>query len=387
MIPYGALSAYYFAYFGFVGAFSPYFSLYFQSVGLTATQIGLLMSVMQFMRIVAPGFWGWLSDRLQKRVALVRLCSVLAFAAYGLFFLPPRFESFFLALALVALFWSASLPLVESLTFDHLGARKALYGRIRLWGSVGFIVAVLGIGYALDHLAIHHLLWMTALFLGGVVVFAFFLPEAPKADTPHTPARFGDALRHPGVIAFLGSCFFMSAAHGALYVFYSIHLTEQGYDPSSIGWMWTLGVVAEIGVFLAMPWLQRHIGLPWLLLASFVCAVVRFVLIGWQADVFWILIFAQLLHGMTFGAHHAAAISAIHHWFSGPLQARGQALYGSLSFGAGGMLGALISGFFWERLGSAWTFTLSAGFALLGALLIGWAWPHLWGAARAQKPS
>jgi MFS transporter, PPP family, 3-phenylpropionic acid transporter len=370
MIPYTALSAYYFAYFGFVGAFSPYFSLYFQSVGLAATQIGLLMSVMQFMRIVAPGFWGWLSDRLQKRVALVRLCALLAFAAYGLFFLTPRFESLFAAIALVALFWSASLPLVESLTFDHLGARKASYGRIRLWGSVGFIVAVLGIGYALDHLAIPHLLWMTALFLGGLALSAFFLPEAPKTACPHAPTRFRDVLCHPGVAGFLGSCFFMSAAHGALYVFYSIQLSEQGYDPSSIGWMWTLGVLAEIGVFLAMPWLQRHVGLSRLLMASFGCAVVRFLLIGWQADVFLILIFAQLLHGMTFGAHHAAAISAIHHWFAGPLQARGQALYGSLSFGAGGMLGAAISGFFWTQFGAAWTFTLSSGFALIGGLLI-----------------
>jgi PPP family 3-phenylpropionic acid transporter len=85
------------------------------------------------------------------------------------------------------------------------------------------------------------------------------------------------------------------------------------------------------------------------------------------------MVFVQLLHGLTFGAYHAASIAAVNLWFPGKAQGRGQALYSSLSFGAGGLLGALISGATWDDWGAGWTFTLASCFALLGFLLV-WRW-------------
>ncbi len=243
-----------------------------------------------------------------------------------------------------------------------------------MWGSVGFIVAVLALGHSLDRLPIEAVLWVTMSILVGIVLCSFIVPEAPRPPLQRDAASFGDTLRRPEVRALLGACFLMSAAHGALYVFYSIHLVDIGYDKGVVGWMWTLGVLAEIGVFMWMPRISVRFSLRAILLFSFACAVARFLMIGWGAHSLALLLLAQVLHGATFGAYHAAAIAVVNEWFPGRLQSRGQALYGSISFGAGGMLGGLLSGYTWEGIGPAWTYTIGSGFALAGLLwlLLGW---------------
>ena len=374
MLPYWRLSAYYFFYFGFVGAFSPYFTLYLQSLQYSATDIAVLMSVMQVMRVLAPNLWGWLAERTGLRVPIVRASAIASLAGFCLFFTTTEFAGMFAAMVLMAFFWSAALPLVESLTFSHLGSLGHHYGRIRLWGSVGFIVAVVALGHLLDFVRIEAVLVVIAAILFGIVLCGFALPEAVPRSGARGRARLGETLRRREVQALLGASFFMAAAHGAMYVFYSIHLADHGYGKAVIGWMWALGVLAEIGVFLIMPGLAKRFGMRAILLFSLAAVVLRFLMVGWGANSLTVLLLAQLLHGVTFGANHAAAIAMINRWFPGRLQAHGQALYGSVSFGAGGMLGGLISGVSWDTIGAAWTFTLGSGFGLLGLiwLMTGW---------------
>jgi PPP family 3-phenylpropionic acid transporter len=297
---------------------------------------------------------------------IVRLSALASLLGFCLFFVTTDFVGVFVAMALMSFFWSAALPLVESTTFNHLGGEGHRYGSIRSWGSAGFIVAVLLIGYALDHLPVSSLLWMSTLILAAILVCAVWVPEARRPVEPRLPASLLTTLRQRHIKALFGACFFMSAAHGALYVFYSIYLVENGYGKSLVGWMWTLGVLSEIVVFLLMPRIARRFSMRAVLLFAFGAAVVRFVLIGWGVGSLSILVVAQLLHGATFGAYHAAAITLVNRWFPGRLQASGQALYGSLSFGAGGMIGGLLSGVTWDGIGAAWTFTIGSGFALIG---------------------
>jgi PPP family 3-phenylpropionic acid transporter len=369
-IPYLRLSGYYFFYFAFIGVFSPYFGLYLQSLSFSAWDIGLLMSQMQLMRLCGPYLWGALADRLTRRLPIVRLAGLISLIGFSAFFFVRSFEAVLLAMAALAFFWSAALPLVETVTFDHLREASGRYSRIRVWGSIGFIVAVLGTGTLLDHLPVSTVLWVSVVMLVGILLCALLVPEAPVQphDEAHLPVA--EILRQPRVKALLASCFVMSAAHGALYVFYSIYLTAHGYSASLVGGLWALGVVAEIGVFFLMPRLLSRFGLRAILLASFAAAVVRFLTIAWGVEWLALIVFAQLLHGMTFGAYHAAAIAAVNRWFPGRCQARGQALYSSLSFGAGGLLGGLLSGWTWDAFGAAPTYTLSAVFALLGLILI-----------------
>jgi len=373
LLPYWRLSGYYFFYFAFIGAFSPYFGLYLQSLDFSAWDIGLLMSQMQLMRLFGPNLWGWLADHTGWRVAIVRLAGAISLAGFTAFFWLDRLGGMLVAMAFLAFFWSAALPLVETLTFDHLREEKGRYSRVRVWGSIGFIVAVLGTGRLLDFVPIAAVLWVCWAVLAGILALAASLPEASHPSHHGESQPIADILRLPRVRALLAACFAMSAAHGALYVFYSIHLADHQYSKTEVGLLWSLGVLAEIVVFLAMGRISRRFSLRAILATCFAAAVLRFMLIGWGVASPAVAVVAQLMHGLTFGAYHAAAIAAINQWFPGKAQGRGQALYSSLTFGAGGLLGGLVSGWTWDPIGAGWTFTLGSLFALAGLVLVlGW---------------
>jgi PPP family 3-phenylpropionic acid transporter len=176
----------------------------------------------------------------------------------------------------------------------------------------------------------------------------------------------------PEVLALIGAGACMAAAHGPYYTFYSIHLVGVGYSKAVTGWLWALGVICEIAIFAWMPRLFRAFTLKQILVASFGLAVVRFLAIGWLAQSLAALLIAQVLHAATFGSFHAASIGYVHKLFKGRLQSRGQALYGSFSFGVGGAIGALASGYVWGAWGAGVTFTVGAGCALAGMLMVMW---------------
>lgn len=368
-VPAFRLGAFYFAYFAFVGGFAPYFSLYLQTLGMSAIEIGTLLSLMQLMRIFAPNLWAGAADRSGARAGLLRVAlGAGALAWCGVFF-AHSFWGLFVVLALLAFFNSAAFPLAEALTFGHLRDDLGRYGQLRVWGSVGFIVAVLGVGAILDA---HPVRVLTGILLAPLVaslVCALGLRDSEVELRHGSHQSVWPTLRKPQVAALFGACFFMSVAHGPLYTFYSIYLADAGYEKSMIGVLWSLGVIAEIFVFVLMPRLLARFSSASILVASFVCAVVRFVAIGWGVQSLAVLVFAQVLHAASFGSYHAAALGLVNEWFHGGQRARGQAMYVSLSFGAGGMVGGMASGLAWETLGPAWTFTAASVCAALGLVL------------------
>jgi MFS transporter, PPP family, 3-phenylpropionic acid transporter len=371
-VPYWRLSAFYFAYFAQVGAAAPYFSLYLASLGLAAAQIGVLLSLGQLMRVAGPNFWGWVADRSGQRVRIIAVTLALGGACFAGFFFVDSFWWMFALLLAMGFFTSASMPLTESLTLAHLRGAISSYGSIRVWGSVGFIVTVTLVGYALDALPVSSLLWMVLATYALAWVCALAVPEAPGASGHAEAEPVWTILRRPEVAALLGACFLMSLAHGPLYAFFSIFLVDHGYSKAAVGWMWNFGVITEILVFLLMPQMMRRYSAPGILLVCFAATVARFLMIGWGVGSAPVLFAAQLLHGLSFGAYHAAAVTLIHRWFPGTHQVRGQAIYLSVSFGAGGVLGSMLSGVGWESIGPAWTFSAAALAALAGFVLLYW---------------
>ncbi|MEW5769611.1 MAG: MFS transporter [Pseudomonadota bacterium] len=368
-LPYWRLSGFYFFYFAFVGAMAPYWGLYLHSLEFNAWQIGVLMSLLQVMRIFAPNVWGHIADHTGKRVAIVQLAAVVCLVAFVGVFWATTFWSLFLVMSLISFFWSASLPLVEANTLSHLRERTERYGRIRLWGSVGFILVVVGLGAALDHYPVSLVVWVVFGLLIGIVLTTRVMPEAVIARHGHEHTPLGSVVRRPEVLALIVAAMLMAAAHGPYYTFFTIHLVEHGYSKSVAGWLWALGVVCEIGVFLVMPRVFARVRPETVLLATLLAAGARFVLIGWLVDNLPVLLFAQLLHALTFGAYHASAMALVHRYFVGRHQARGQALYNSLAFGVGGTFGSLYAGGAWDALGNAETFTLASLLALAAALV------------------
>lgn len=367
--PHGRLAVWYFWYFAFIGAFLPYFALYLQSLGFSAGRIAVLMSLGQFMRLLAPLLWSWLADSGGQRVRIVVGATAAALASFSVVFLTEDFLGLLIGLSILHFFWSASLPLVEALTLGHLAGRTENYGRVRLWGSVGFILTVLGVGLLLDVAPIKSQLWVSWLLLAGTLISALTLTEV-KGHGRHGSGPIIDVMRQRKVVYLMASAMLMTAAHGTLYVFYSIHLVNQGYGKTLVGLLWTLGVVAEIFIFLWMPRISLRFSLRGILLACFALAVLRFLMIGWAVAFIAVLVIAQLLHAMSFGAHHAATVAALNHWFAPGQQARAQALYGSVAYGAGGLGGALLAGWMWESLGAGLSFSASALLAAGGLALV-----------------
>lgn len=361
---------FFFAYYGYIGIFTPYASLFFSEQGMTPGQVGVLMSLMQVMRIFGPNLWGWVADHSRQRVTVLRLTALCALISFCGMFVGQTFAHFLAIMIVLNLFTSAQGPLSEALMLAELRGDLTHYGRIRLWGSVGFIVAVMAGGKWLDDFGIGWLPFITLLVLGMVFGGSVWMREPPVAHAPRQQVSARGLIRRPEVIAFFASAFLMIAAHAALYVYYSLYLADIGYSKTVIGLMWSLGVIAEILFFYYQAPIFRRFGVQKLLFGSFLLAAVRFVLIGYGAESLFILLLAQILHAASFGVHHSGSVAMLQRWFGGPLQARGQALFISASYGLGGTLGGLIMSALWESVGPRAVFALAAAFALGGALAI-----------------
>jgi PPP family 3-phenylpropionic acid transporter len=360
------VALFFFAYYGYVGVFSPYASLYFADRGLSATQIGILMSLMQVMRIFGPNLWGWVADQSQRRVLVLRLTSIVAALSFCGMFVGQSFLFFFALMVTVNLFTSAQGPISEALMLSSMRGDLTHYGRVRLWGSVGFIVLVTLSGYALDWQGIELMPWIALLMLVMVTSVTFSLHEDPATQHTQQPNSVRELLSRKSVLSFFVSTFLMIAAHSSLYVYYSLYLSDMGYSKTVIGLMWSLGVIAEILFFFYQAPLFRRFGVRKLMLFSLVIAVIRFLMIGWGAQSLSVLLVAQVLHAATFGVHHSASVATLQRWFAGPLQARGQALYISISYGLGGTVGGLLLSACWDTLGARWVYVLAAIMSLLG---------------------
>lgn len=371
-LPYRRLAGFYFFYFAYIGAFAPFFSLYLKEVEMSAVQIGVLMALPQLTRIMAPHLWGWLADRGPSRLRIVRLTGMAGLACFVGVFAGTGFALLFVVLFAMTFFWSAALPLIEATTLSHLGEETARYGRIRVWGSVGFIAAVVVVGYMLDWFEVSVLPWVVMAMMVGMLALCWQIPDAISPPHAADQPPIWDVVRKPTVVALVVASALMAAAHGPYYTFYSIHLVNHGYSKGLTGWLWALGVLCEIGIFIWMPHLYRSFTLRQILIASFALAVLRFLMIGWGAASLLVLLVAQTLHAATFGSFHAAAIGVVHRLFRGRHQARGQAIYGSLSFGVGGALGGFASGYGWDYLGPGITYSLAAACALAGMLILWW---------------
>jgi len=359
------LSAFYFAHFFHGGGFVAYFPLYLAWRGFGALEIAWILALPQIARTFAPAAWGWVADRGEARRGVVVLSCA---AAAGGFLALPFVESFAgvaIVIGLASLLSAGALPLVEAITLGALAGQPGRYGPIRLWGSVGFIGAVLAGGAWLDVQPVRLLPWALLAFALMALGAALSLPR--QRVHPHASAarlRFTPAVR-----LLLGAGFCMALAHGTLYAFLTLHLERAGHSSTMIGVLWTLGVLAEIAVFLYLPALFRRYALSGIIFTSFACAVIRFLALAWFPGELWVVLAAQLLHAATFGAFHAASVAAVHRVFPEAAQARGQTLFSSISYGAGGTAGVLGAGWLWDAAGPGFAFTLSALAGLAGLLL------------------
>lgn len=363
--------AFYFSYYSFVGVFPTFVSLYLAFRGISAFEIGILMSLMQAMRIIGPNLWGWMADWTGQRARVLQFTAGSALIAFTGFFFGGNFWYFAFFMIAVNLFTSAQGPLSDALILSEMQGNMARYGQLRLWGSVGYVFMTAASGFVLDWAGIGLMPWFGAAILGAVLVVSLCLYQTPQTLVIRKMESVWQVLSQREVIAFMVSGCFMLAAHSAVYAFYSLYLSVLGYSSVTIGIMWALGASAEIIFFIYQAPIMKRFGVRLVLLASLFLAVVRFALIGIGAESFIILLIAQILHAATFGSHHVASILSIQKWFAGPLQARGQALFISASYGVGGTLGGFFLSWIWKDFSPEAVYWVASGFAL-AAFIAAW---------------
>lgn len=370
---YRRLSSHYFFYFAVLGALLPYFGLYLQSLSFSPVEIGQLLAVLLATKIIAPNLWGWLADRSGQSIRWVRLATGLSLVmALGLLWFE-QFWGVLITTLFFSFFWHASLPQFESYTFGCLGDEKHRYGEIRLWGSIGFIIAVLAIGWQLEHFSVRWLPWDLLLLLLVVWLTTYLVKDGSRTVAHDTALDFMTVVKQPAVWGLLLVSFLVQMSHGVYYAFFTIHLSGLGYDKTIIAWLWALGVIAEVLVFYWMSFIFKRYAVRFLILLSVFLTLIRWLMNAYLADYLGWMLMAQLLHAASFGLFHAAAIHLIDAHFQGASRGQGQAIFAATSHGLGGALGMLVAGYAWAMGSATVAYDLSALMALM-ALLIAYRW-------------
>lgn len=376
--PFVRLGAFYFFYFAVIGGFQPYWGLYLQGQGFSPAAIGELMAIVMATRIIAPNFWGYIADHTGKRLQLVRFGAFMMLLVWLGVFWAREYWSLALVLLVYGFFQNAILAQFEAVTMAHLGQRRERYSLIRLWGSLGFIVTGTGLGILFDHISVDSLpLWLLACAL-ATWLSSMLVPDIKTPKRHEASDGLWTILKRQPVWAFFIAHFLLQFSHAPYYTFYSIHLEEHGYSRTEIGWLWGVGVLAEIGLFLVMHRFMPWLGEMRLMLWSLLLAGLRWLVIGFMVDSHLAIWLAQLLHAASFATFHAAAMVLIYRHFGDGHQGQGQAIY-SMLWGMGVAIGSLLTGMVWATSSNAWVFAAAA-------LMCLFAWCILLISARANRP-
>jgi PPP family 3-phenylpropionic acid transporter len=211
-VPYWRLSGFYFFYFASLGVLLPFWGLYLQDRGYSPAQIGELMAVIMVTKLIAPNIWGWISDHTGKRMPIVRLASLLSVVCFLGVFFAEGYWSLALVMMLFSFFWNASLPQFEAVTMSYLQERIQNYSRIRLWGSVGFIMSVLVLGVLLEHWSVRLVPQVVLIVYIGIFFYSLLVPEKQSVTSSKDQGSILNVLKRSDIIAFLLVCLLMQVS-------------------------------------------------------------------------------------------------------------------------------------------------------------------------------
>lgn len=366
------LSGFYFFYYAIVGAFLPFWSLYLEDQGFNYQEIGILSSIAIITRFFAPLIWGWIADKSGKRMLLVRIATWMEACIWlMIFIIPNSFQSVALLMLIFSFFQNAILAQFEGVTLFWLGEKRAeLYGKVRKWGSVGFIIGVFGLGTVFEIVSISMLpvLLLCISFLAFLWSFTIKEPRtAPTAQKQLEP--LWPIFKRPVVYSFFLIELILLFSHAPFYSFYSNYLSQAGFSTSQIGLLWSVGVIAEIimfayATFFLTRWSWRHLVTVCLLMTG-----LRWLIVGMLPASFLAQFFAQTIHAFSFSLFHMIAMRVIFQNFSAGQQGRGQALYSTM-WGIGVASGSILAGHYWDQIGGISIFIAAAASTLSGLLLV-----------------
>ncbi len=371
---YWRLSSLYFFFYAILGVFVPYRSRYLTEQGFDSFTIGLSMSVMSVFTVISPLFWAYLVERFQLGKKVLIIGAFLTFFTLASIYYQTSVWPIILSTAAYSIAWNAINPFSEALTLKRVKQTNGDYNRIRLWGSIGYIVTVLSVGYSVQYFGVWTVVPVSLGTVVALIAVTFLLPDF-SAEPRSASARqsfWQHAVKPPVALLFF-ICVLVFASHAPFHTFFDLYLRGNGYPASVSGWLITLGVVAEIVFFYFAKRVIANVKFRALMLGAISFAMLRWLMLAYWVDYWPALLFVQLLHAISFALMHSMAMHAVHHHFPSPLHGRAQALYGTLVYGVGGVSGNFLSGWLWQDgAGGRLTYLCAAAFcavALVSAFL------------------
>ncbi|TPE55704.1 MFS transporter [Maribrevibacterium harenarium] len=364
---------YFFFFCSVIGVLMPYMSVYYQSIGLTGSEIGRLMSSFTLAAIVVPHFWGWLTTKTGRPK---RTLQIAAFGC-GLALLPFVWVGEFIWLWLlsitVALFYSALTPMGDALAVRSTRHLDVPYSRVRVGGSIGYIFSVTIFGALIGWFGPSTIIYAVIGCVWMTFIATFFLKEqTSQSASVQVKGQFLKLLRQRQFVIFLALAFLSYMSHAPFNTFFAVHLLNAGYSNDVVGLLIAFGVILEIVLFIFLGNYVKRVNRQYLFALCFICGGLRWVSIGWFAEIFWVVLATQLLHCITFALFHVVSIEQLKDLVPDQYVSQGQAAYSGISAGLGSGLGIVGAGYLWDWFGGGWTFTaasLVCGLALVILLL------------------
>jgi MFS transporter, PPP family, 3-phenylpropionic acid transporter len=358
--PAARLSIAYFVYFCAIGIYTPFWSPYLALRGFGPVEIGLLLAVAAGVRSVGPLAFGWLADASGRPTAVLRFAALLSVLSFAALPLLSNLFGFIVMMMAFSFGWNAIAPALDARTLAGIGPTSARYGRIRVWGSIGFI-AVAWLGGLLFERAGYA--WVPILMMAFVVATlaaTMSLASNPSVAAVAAPTSFRSALRTRPVLVALTVALLISLSFGPYYAFFSLYLESFGISRGVIGFLWALGVIAEIGIFAAGGAMLAKYSIRTLLTVAALATAVRWVVIALLPQHLFLLALVQLLHCMGFAVLHFAIVLTAQRSFPTGAAARAQALFSSVGYGIGGTLGSLVGGVIWSAISPTASYLFAA---------------------------
>lgn len=362
------LAASYLIYFAAVGIFTPFWSPYLASRGFNALEISWVLAAAAAVRSFGPLLVGWLAD-LNHPTRVLRIAAVLALASFAV--LPDQacLSGFMVFSVLFSLSWNSVVPLYDVHTLSYLGTGSARYGRIRLWGSVGFIVASWAGGALFEQTGYATLPRLMLVFVALTLLATCFIRPMTRSVQVATQSSFGASLKSRATIVALLIAVLLAVSFGAYYVFFSLYLGLHGYSKQMIGALWALGVLAEVVVFATGHSLLQRFSIRSLFTLAAAGTCIRWALVAAFVEHPLVLAFSQVLHCLGFAVLHYAIVLSARRLFPAGMESRGQTLFSSMGYGLGGMLGNLLAGVMWVAFSPRASYVSAAFIVVLATVL------------------
>lgn len=361
------LSLFYAAYFAMVGITLPFFPVWLEAKGLEPANIGIVIGSATFVRVFFNPFIAHIADRRGSRQPIIALLAVCSFFFYAFYFVSDTFWPILLVTIVFSCCWGAMQPLGESLTMLTAKSAGFEYGRVRLWGSLAFIVTAIVAGRVLSDRSPDVILIMIFGTVGFMALVTLFLPKTRASKATGSGFPIAPLIRNKAFLMVLVAAALIQSSHAVYYGFGTLHWQKAGLSDTMIGVLWAEGVVAEVILFAVGAAVLRYSGPMRLIMLGGLAGVLRWIGTGLD-DGLPVLFILQALHAFTFGATHLGVIHFINDKVPEEMSATALSLYSAVVMGLAMGLMVMASGHIYGAFGGAAYFVV-AGMAACGGVL------------------